>query len=147
MWVCVGCLWLQMEPMVAKSPHPIASCFSAFPNQSGMDGEAVPILAPVSIWPKLLRGLGGQKEKLTTIIIKASEIPGHHELQETQEGKKKWGRLQTFAVPGAPARNAAKLILPQSHGRALHDQLNSVWNEGQGVAQPSLSLWKGGCCR
>lgn len=96
-----------MEPVVAKSLQPIASCFSAFPNQSGTDGEALPILAPVSIWPNRLRGLGGQKEKLTRIITEASEIPGHHELQETQQGKN-WGRLQTFAVPGAPAQNAAK---------------------------------------
>lgn len=91
--------------MATRSLQPIASCFSAFPNQSGSDGEALPILAPVSIWPNLLRGLGGRKEKLTRIITKASEIPGHHELQETQE-RKIWGRFHTFVVPGA--QNAAK---------------------------------------
>lgn len=41
-------------------------------------------------------------------------------------------------------RMQPSIILPRSHSKALQGQLNSVWNEGQGVVQPSLSLWKGG---
>lgn len=108
---CVGACWV---PLIADGAHAgqisPANCFLFFSiSKAKWDGwrSSWKLLAPVSIGPNLLRGLGGQKGKLTRIIIKASEIPGHHELQETQEGKL-WGRLQTFAVPGAPARSAAK---------------------------------------
>jgi len=45
------------------------------------------------------------------LAIKAREIPGHRELRGTQWGKT-WVRLQAFAMPDAPARNAAKLCPP-----------------------------------
>lgn len=49
-----------------------------------METWCQPLLLPssVSIWPNLLKGIGGQKEKLTMLIAKASKIPGHRELHK-----------------------------------------------------------------
>lgn len=146
-WVYVGCLWLQMEPVVAKSLQPIASCFSAFLNHSGMDGEALPILAPASIWPNLLRGLGGQKEKLTGSSSRHRKSQDIMSYRKTQVEKKIGGGFRHLLCLVLLLRMQPSIILPRSQSKALHGQLNPVCSEGRGVVvQPSLSLWNGGLC-
>lgn len=123
-WVCLcllwmdGCIlgaavcrWSPWWPRLAGQLLPVVQHLQT--KVERMEERCQPLLlrSCVSIWPNLPRGIGGQKEKLTMLIIKASEIPGQRELRGIR-GRKIWGRLQTFAVPGAPARNAAKLHPP-----------------------------------